>query len=128
MDIGELARAQAVNRVLMGAGLILAPSLFARNWIGSAATDARARVLSRALGARDLTLGASGLIALREGKLESARRSFAAQAFADAVDLVAILAAGREVPLQTRILGGGMAGGSAAVAAIYARRLPSGGS
>jgi hypothetical protein len=123
MDIAQLARAQAVNRMAFGAGLMLLPSLFARVWIGSGAVDDGARVLARAVGARDLALGAAGLLALREGHREWGRRTFAAQAFADAVDLVALATPWRQVPLPSRLIGGTLAAGSAAVAGAYAREL-----
>jgi hypothetical protein len=120
MDVATLARGQAVNRVLMGAGLLLAPGAFARVWAGAAAGDPRAKVLGRALGARDLALGAAGLLAERDGDRGWVRRSFAAQAFADAVDLAAIAGAGRALPRASRRLGSLLAGGSAAVAAAHA--------
>jgi hypothetical protein len=125
MDVATLARAQGQNRVGIGAGLILLPGLFGRAWVGSAAMDDHASVLARSLGARDLALGVAGLVALREGDRRWASRAFAAQAFADAVDVVAIVA-GRRVPLGSRVLGGVMAAGSAAVAGAYARRLATG--
>jgi len=127
VDVATLARAQAVNRVVIGAGLMALPGVFGRNWIGPAAKDARSKVLARSLGARDLITGAAGLLALKEDDREWARWSFAAQAWADAVDFAAILAAGREVPLTTRLVGGTLAAGSAAVAAAYARELASAG-
>jgi hypothetical protein len=123
VDVAKLARAQAVNRVSMGAGLMLLPRVYGRVWASSEARDERARVLARALGARDLALGATGLLALRDGDSEWAARSFAAQAWADAVDFVAILRAGSALPLTSRVLGGTLAAGSAAVAAAYAREL-----
>jgi hypothetical protein len=52
-----LAKAQTINRVALGAGLIAVPRLFGRIWSGRAADDERTRVLARALGARDLALG-----------------------------------------------------------------------
>jgi hypothetical protein len=123
VDVAKLARQQAMNRVLIGAGLTLLPAVFTRPWVGSWATDDRAKVLGRALGARDLALGAAGLLALREERTDWAARAFAAQAYADAIDLAAILGGGRAVPLGARLLGGTMAAGSAAVAALYARQL-----
>ena len=123
MDVATLAKAQAVNRVAMGTGLMLAPGIFGRVWGASEARDERAKVLARALGVRDLALGAGGLLALREGDAGWAARAFAAQAAADAVDLAAILSAGRALPLSKRISGGLLAAGSAAVAAAYAARL-----
>jgi len=123
MDVARIAKAQAVNRVVVGAGLMALPGVFGRNWIGPAAKDQRAKVLARSLGARDLLTGVAGLLALSEGDREWARWAFAAQAWADAVDFVTILAAGRDVPLGTRLMGGSLAAGSAAVAAAYAREL-----
>jgi hypothetical protein len=123
MDVATLAKAQAVNRVAMGTGLMLAPGIVGRVWSASEARDERAKVLARALGVRDLALGAGGLLALREGDAGWAARAFAAQAAADAVDLAAILSAGRALPLSKRISGGLLAAGSAAVAAAYAARL-----
>jgi hypothetical protein len=125
MDVAKLARMQAVNRVVVGAGLMLLPRRFARTWVGRWAGDERAGVLARSMGARDLALGASGLLAERRGSREWARFSYAAQAFADAVDLVAIEAAGRKVPLSSRLFGGAMAAGSAAVAAAHAAGMAS---
>jgi hypothetical protein len=123
MDLSRLAKGLALNRIAFGAGLILAPSLCARTWIGSAASDERAQVLARALGARDLALGAGGLLALREADSDRARRWFAAQGVADAVDLLATLAGGRAVPASGRVFAIAMAGGSAAVASTYARAM-----
>ena len=125
MTLAQLARAQSVNRVLVGAGLGFSSSWFARTWVGPWARDDRAKVLARSMGVRDMTLGAAGLLAEREGNTEWARRAFAAQALADGLDLIAIEAAGRSVPLSSRLLGGAMAAGSAAVAGIYARQLAS---
>jgi hypothetical protein len=120
MDVAQLARGQAFNRVAIGAGLVLAPGMLARVWVGGHATDDRAKVLARSLGVRDLALGAAGVLAVRDKDREWIRRTFAAQALADAVDFV-VLAFGPKVPLASRLLGGAMAAGSAALAAAYAR-------
>jgi hypothetical protein len=120
MDVARLARDQAINRVAFGAGLMLMPGVFARVWVGSWASDDRAKVLARSLGIRDLAIGAAGLLALREDDRDWLRRAFAAQALADAVDFVAIVA-GRGAPLSSRLIGGTLAVGSAAAAAAYAR-------
>jgi hypothetical protein len=123
VDLARLAHDQTVNRIVMGAGLIALPQVFGRVWMGSQARDERHRVVARALGARDLSLGVAGLLALREQDRTWAARAFAAQAFADAVDLAAMLAAGRRLPLSARLVGGVLATSSAAVAAAYARRV-----
>jgi hypothetical protein len=126
VDIAKLARDQAVNRVAIGAGLIVFPGALGRIWAGPGATDQRSKVLARALGARDLTLGLAALLALRERDRTWAKRSFAAQAWADAVDFLAIGAAADRLPKTSLIGGGLMAASSAAVAALYARALDRG--
>src|SRR4051812_46239959 len=126
MDVEKLARGLALNRISFGAGLILAPRLYGRTWIGSeGADDDRAKLLARALGARDLALGAGGLLALRDGDRERARQWFAAQGLSDAVDLVATVAAGRAVPLPARLFAATVAAGSTAIAAAYVTRTAS---
>jgi hypothetical protein len=121
MELPTLARGLALNRVSFGAGLVIAPGLFARTWVGSdAASEPATRMIARAVGARDVALGVGGLLALRSGDPERARRWFAAQGATDAVDLLATLAA-RGVPLPARLLAGTLAAGSAAIAAAYAR-------
>jgi hypothetical protein len=123
MNPRELALSQARGRIAVGAALVLAPGL-ARLWIGPDARRPAVKLLARALGVRDLALGAAGLVALRDGDAAWTRRAFAAQAAADAVDVAAIVGAGSALPLSKRISGGLLAAGSAAVAAAYAARLP----
>jgi hypothetical protein len=113
----KLARGLAINRISFGAGLILAPGLYARTWVGTdAAREDTTKLLARALGARDVALGAGGLLALRAGDGNRIRRWFAAQGMTDAVDLAATLAA-RDVPLPARVFAAAMAAGSTATAA-----------
>jgi hypothetical protein len=120
MDVGKLARGLAMNRISFGAGLILLSRLYARTWIGAdGAADDRAKLLARALGARDLALGTGGLLALRAGDTERAKQWFAAQGASDAVDFVATLAAGDRVPTPARVFAATVAAGSAAIAAAY---------
>lgn len=121
MDVTRLARGLAISRISFGAGLILAPGLYARSWVGGdAAREGSTKLLARALGARDLALGAGGLLALRDGDTARARRWFAAQGMTDAVDFAATLAA-RDVPLPARIFAAVIVGGSTAIAAAYVR-------
>jgi hypothetical protein len=123
MDVATLAKAQAINRVVLGAGLIAVPGVFGRIWSGREADDARAQVLARGLGARDVALGVGGLLALRDDDRRWAGRSFSAQAAADAIDLVAVLMARRVLGRSTLAVASTMAAGSAGVAAAYARRM-----
>src|SRR3954453_3562286 len=126
MDIEKLTRGLSFNRISFGAGLILTPQLYARSWVGSRAAGKDAtKVLARALGARDLALGAGGLLALRDGDTERARRWFAAQAVSDAVDFIATVPA-RGLPLPARVFVAVMAGGSTAIALAYVRSASAG--
>jgi MoxR-like ATPase len=121
MNVNSLARGLAINRISFGVGLILAPGLYARSWVGSkAAEEETTKVLARALGARDLALGAGGFLALRHEDSERARRWFTAQGVTDAVDFLATIAA-RDIPLPARVFAAAMAAGSAAIAAAYVR-------
>jgi hypothetical protein len=123
VDLTTLARAETSSRVAIGAGLLVLPGVLGRLWAGAVAGDDRAQVLARAVGARDLALGAAAVVAQRDDDRAWTRRVFAAHAFADAVDLLAVLAPGSRVPLSSRLVAGTLAAGSAAVAAAYARSL-----
>jgi hypothetical protein len=124
MDVVKIARGLAINRISFGIGMVLAPQLYARAWVGAdAAGEDTTKVLARALGARDLVLGAGGLLALRAGDVERARRWFAAQGVTDAVDLLATIGA-RDVPLPARVFAGTVAAGSASIAAAYVQLAP----
>jgi hypothetical protein len=115
----QIAEAIAIGRIAIGIVALVAPTVPLRPWVGrDFAWQPRAKLLARSLGARDLALGAGGLVALRDGDRERARRWFAAQGVTDAVDLVATVAA-RDVPLPARLFAGLVAAGSAAIAAAY---------
>jgi hypothetical protein len=89
-------------------------------WVGSGARDPHAQVLARALGARDLVLGAGGLIAMQDGDHGRARPWFAAQVLTDSVDCLATLIGGRAIPAPARIATATFAAVSAGIAAAYA--------
>jgi len=92
----DVARLIAGGRIAIGAGLLLAPRLATRPWIGADAGRPGAKVLARAMGARDLVIGAIALHTL--GNAQVAPRWQKAGAAVDAVDLAATLAARRELP------------------------------
>jgi len=123
MEIDALARGLSYSRISFGAGLLLAPGMYARFWVGPGASQRWPRVMARSLGERELALGAGGLLSLRQGDAESVRRWFAAGAVTEAVD-VAVTLAGGGPRTPARVLGAAMAAGSAAVAAATAARRP----
>jgi hypothetical protein len=117
-----IAGALAVNRVLFGIGYVVAPRRTGERWIGKTARRPGADVVTRALGARDLVLGAGALAALARSQRREARGWFAAHAVADATDLLATLLARDELPRSGFRFATAMAAGSTAIAALGAAR------
>jgi hypothetical protein len=117
MNPRQAATALAVARLAIGAGLAAAPGLATRGWIGPHAENAGARLMARAAGGRDVGLAAGILATLSEGRRRRHRRAtkhwLEAAALADAVDLVATLAARRSLPPASLAVGTSMAGASA---------------
>jgi hypothetical protein len=116
------ARAVAAGRVALGLTALAWPSVPARPWVGAAADDVAARVLGRALGARDLALGLGAMAALQHpaGEPGSAPAWVAAGALSDALDVAASLASWRELPRIGRWLVVASAGGAALTGAAGA--------
>jgi len=117
MTLRTLATALAVNRVLFGAGFLVAPERSARSWISIDAATGGGRLMTRATGARDLALGVGALHALRSGA--DARPWFTAHLVSDATDFLATWAERREFPTVSVAFALTMAGASTAVAAAY---------
>jgi hypothetical protein len=89
----------AVSRIVFGLGLALAPGRAGASWIGrKAAARPQTQVLARALGARDVVLGAGALRALRRDERDVARLWVMGAAVADGTDVLAALAARRHLP------------------------------
>jgi hypothetical protein len=119
------AWAVAAGRVALGAAAVMRPAIPARPWVGEAAGGVAARVFGRALGARDISLGAGALAALRRGAADPgpACAWVAAGALADALDVAATVASWRELPPTGRWLVAASAGGAALTGAAAAAAL-----
>jgi hypothetical protein len=112
----NVARALAVGRVAIGAGLLVAPKLAAR-WIGPDAERDSAAVLTRALGVRDMAMG---LIALHTAAHpQVGPRWQRTLAGCDAVDLTGTLLARRSLPPQG-VLGTALVAGGAIAGELWA--------
>ena len=96
-----LAAVISLGRFLIGAVFIANPKIMDQAWIGKQAKLPGPQLLSRAVGARDLTLGAGGLQAAVRND-GSAQQWLAAAAVCDAVDFGATYAAGRGIPRSAR--------------------------
>ena len=112
MNPTTLARALAINRILYGVAVILFPTLTNYVWVGRGARKESTRVMSRAVGARDLALGVGSLRALDSP--DDSRPWFAAHLVADVTDATATLAA-KQTPLLPRLIALTAATGSAAI-------------
>lgn len=111
----------ASNRIAIGTTLVLAPRLAGRTWVGIDSELAGAQVFARALGARDVALGAGMYRALEAG---GPVRPWAQGAtLADGVDFVATLLARDALPLPARIFVLAVAGGSTAISAWLSASL-----
>ena len=96
-----LAALVSLGRAVLGAAFIAQPKLLDDAWVGKVARHPGAQVLTRAVGARDLTVGAGGLQAVARGD-GSARPWLRAGAACDAVDFGATFTAGRRIPRDAR--------------------------
>jgi hypothetical protein len=120
MQPRDVALALARGRIVIGAALLLAPGLAGRLWIGPDAERSAVKVVTRALGARDLALGLGVVIALDRGA--PVRGWLEACTLADVVDLGATLA-GDSLSPQARRATVAVAGSSALIGAALARAL-----
>jgi len=114
-----LAAVISLGRFLIGAIFIANPKIMDQAWIGKQAKLPGSQLLSRAVGARDLTLGAGGLQAAVRND-GSARPWLAAAAVCDAVDFGATYTAGRGIPRSARTSVLGIAALAAALSLIAA--------
>lgn len=114
------ARLLALARVGFGVALLATPGLVGRPWIGEVAGTPNGRVALRALGVRDLLLGAIAAHVVDRGPV--AVRAAQANAVADLVDFTATLAARRSLP-PTAAGALAVAGGGAVAGLAVSRML-----
>ena len=121
MDHRALLRMLSAGRIAVGSALLAAPRPAARGWIGEGADAPGVTVLTRALGIRDLVLGAGTLRALGSG--DPVRSWAQLGAVCDAVDLAATVLAVRHVGLRRALPVMVVAGGAAAAGWTAADRV-----
>jgi hypothetical protein len=113
----------AAGRIALGIVALLRPALVAWPWVGGAQASAPAGVvLGRAVGGRDMALGAGALLAAWRGYDRALRGWVLAGAFCDAVDAVATVASWRDLPAWGRIAVVSVAGGGAVLGGSTALR------
>jgi hypothetical protein len=117
----EVARALNLGRVGLGVGLVLAPRLVARGWIGAEAASPAAGVVLRAHGSRDAVIGVIALHTLDNQQV--APRYLRTAAICDVVDLWATLAARRSLPRTGVVAVSAMAAAGALAQLWAAQRI-----
>lgn len=124
MSPRDVARVLAAGRIAIGAGLLAAPRLSLGMWIGREAADRAVAPVGRALGVREVVLGAMLLHTLDRPQVGA--RWLRAVAACDGVDFAATVVAGRALPRFGRPLIVAMAGAAAAGQLWAARELAAG--
>ncbi len=115
----QLAASVAWGRVALGVTAMVAPTVPLRPWIGrNVAWRPQAKLLARALGARDVALGLGVILALRHGA--PVRGWVEGGAMADAGDVIATLLAFPSLPKFGRLAVLGAAGGAVVAARLAA--------
>jgi ribulose kinase len=121
VDARRIATGHAAGRAALGAALAVAPGLVARAWVGRDAPATGTRVITTAMGARDVGIGLGALGAIRAGR--GTRPWLLAGVLADVADLVATVRARDELPPVGVAGVSALAAGSAAVGLWLAREV-----
>jgi hypothetical protein len=91
----------SLGRAVLGIAFVARPKLVDGAWVGKTARLPGAQVLTRAVGARDLTVGLGGVQAVARDD-GSARPWLLAAACCDAIDFAATYSAGKGIPRDAR--------------------------
>ena len=110
MSPRTLARIQALGRLAIGGGLVVAPSVVAGGWVGGVADKRDGQALAIGLGGRDVAIALGTLRALRAG--HGAGPWLRAGIVADAADLAGTLRARDQLPPLALPAVAAIAGGS----------------
>lgn len=114
-SVRPVAGLWGLARAALGTVALIRPEAVARPWVGRFRPAHAGAVLARALGGRDISLGA-GMAAAAATERDMLPWIIAGGA-ADAVDAAATVVAWRSLPRRGRLLVVAMAGGSTALAA-----------
>lgn len=121
MDHRQLMRALAAGRIVVGVALVALPRTAGKQWIGDPALDRSVTAMTRAMGIRDLALGAGTLRALGAG--DPARSWVLLGGMSDAVDLVGTGLAMRSIGLRRALPVMVVAAGAATLSLLAADQL-----
>ncbi len=116
MNPRQGARVLAIGRVALGAGLLIAPGVVARGWLGDLGERPAVQSVLRGFGVRDMVIGMIALHTLENPQVGPRwQRTCAA---CDGVDALAAVMAARDLPVRGT-LGVALLGGGAAAAGFW---------
>jgi hypothetical protein len=121
MDPRTLSTVQAAGRIVLGSGLLAAPSLMASGWVGDDGSREGAQLLAMGLGARDIAIGVGQLAATRAG--HGVRPWALASVLSDGADFAATMKYRDRIPATAVAAVGALALGSAILAAYLSTEL-----
>lgn len=113
----------SLGRAGLGGAFLADPARFGQLWIGRRARHDGVGILTRAVGARDIALGAGTAGALVAGENGTARGWLLAQAACDSADFAATFVAADRIPDRSARLTLQLAGGSAILSVLTALAL-----
>jgi hypothetical protein len=113
MRPSTLAILLGAGRALLGLAVLVLPGPIVRRWVGTDAVPAQ--LLGRAVGGRDVALGAGAVLAVARDR--DPRPWLAGGVVADLSDAAATLAAGERIPRNGRLGTAALAGASAVLGA-----------
>ena len=113
-----MAQGVVAGRIVFGIAFMTMPGWTGRVWIGPDSGRPAVKLLTQAIGARDITMGLGALIAMRRGK--PARGWMEAISLTDALDFTCALVAKDVLPPSSRAAVLALAGASATQAAYAA--------
>ena len=122
MDARLAMQVLQAGRVAIGAALVAAPARPGGDWVGEDGRTPGGQVAMRALGAREILVGAGAFHAARSGDVRTAATWSLAIAACDLVDAVATGAAASSLPRHGAPVGA-LALGSAAAGVLIAAAL-----
>lgn len=120
LTAANVSRAIGAGRIAFGLALVAVPAKVGESWLGSGGTTPAAQVALRGLGIRDALIGMAQIHTASDP--DRGYRWARTSAFGDITDLVATLAASRDLP-RSGAYGTAAIAGTAAVGSLVASRL-----
>lgn len=125
VDLAQLRRLIKIGgytRATVGIAMLVMPGLIGAMWIGSDGRRRGVKAVTRALGVREVILGAGAVVAANEDR--QLRRWVEFSMVADTTDAAATMVAARHLPTANAAAAIVVASGSAATGAWMLSQLP----